>query len=128
VKTVALLVLAVFGVINVGVDPDRAAVGQTVEVSGPAGAAVVLEPLETAASRVALGTTDAQGRLDARVPDVTPGSYRVVIAGVREAPVLEVTVLSQGTSVALLAFGLVFVLGVVVAGVVVHRRWRDAIS
>ena len=41
---------------------------------------------------------------------------------------LEVVALGQETSVALVAFGFLFILAVLVAGVVVHRRWRDAIS
>ena len=63
-----------------------------------------------------------------RVPDVPRGSYRVVVAGSSEAPVLEVVALGQQTSVALVAFGLLFILVMLVAGVVIHRRWRDAIS
>lgn len=120
--------LAVVGVIPVGIDPDRAAVGQPVTVTGAPGQAVVLEPLDGGGATVTVGTTDAHGTLEARVPEVPPGRYRVAIGGAGEAPVLEVTTLSQGTSIALLVFGLVFVLGVLVAGVVVHRRWRDAIS
>ena len=57
-----------------------------------------------------------------------PGRYRVVVAGESEAPVLEVVALSRDTSLLLLAFGFVLVLGLFVAGVVVHRRWRDAVS
>ena len=56
------------------------------------------------------------------------GRYRVVVAGEPEAPVIEVVALSRDTSVLLLGFGLLLILGFVVAGVVVHRRWRDAIS
>ena len=63
-----------------------------------------------------------------RIPDVPRGSYRVVVAGSSEAPVLEVVALGQETSVALVAFGLLFILAMLVAGVVIHRRWRDAIS
>ena len=121
-----VLLLAVTGAI--GVEPDRAAVGAQLAVTGPPARAVVLESLDTAAAPVPLGTTGADGRLAARVPDVAAGSYRVVVAGEGEAPVLEVTALSQGTSLALVLFGFLFMLGVVVAGIVVHRRWRDAIS
>ena len=41
---------------------------------------------------------------------------------------IEVVALSRDTSVLLLGFGLLLTLAFVVAGVVVHRRWRDAIS
>ena len=41
---------------------------------------------------------------------------------------LEVVALSRDTSLLLLGFGFLLVLGLFVAGVVVHRRWRDAIS
>ena len=41
---------------------------------------------------------------------------------------VEVVALSQDTSLLLVGLGLLLVLGFVVAGVVVHRRWRDAIS
>jgi hypothetical protein len=126
VKTVALFVLVVAG--SVGVEPERASVGQPIDVTGPPGRPVVLEPLDSNGRNAPLGSIGPGGTLAARVPDVPRGSYRVVVAGEGEAPVLEVTALSQGTSAALLAFGLLFVLGVVVAGVVVHRRWRDAIS
>ncbi len=75
-----------------------------------------------------LGVVGPSGALETQVPDVPAGSYRVVVAGEAEAPVLEVTALSQETSLLLLGFGLLLVLGLIVAGVVVHRRWRDAIS
>jgi hypothetical protein len=42
--------------------------------------------------------------------------------------VLQVVALSRDTSLLLVGFGLLLVLGFVVAGVVVHRRWRDAVS
>jgi hypothetical protein len=102
-------------------------VGETVTVSGPPGA-VSLAALEGAAAPVALGRLGAGGTIEVKVPDVPRGSYRVVVAGSREAPVLEVVALGQETSIALVAFGLLFILAVLVAGVVVHRRWRDAIS
>jgi len=126
VKTVALLVLAATGAI--GVEPNRAAVGESITISGPVGSLVAMQALDTGASAVGLGMTGENGLLVVRIPEVPPGSYRIVVAGEREAPVLEVTALSQGTSVALVAFGLFFVLAVMVAGVVVHRRWRDAIG
>jgi hypothetical protein len=102
-------------------------VGETIEVTGPAGE-VSLEPLTTAAASVALGRIGMAGRLAVKVPDVPQGDYRVVVAGSREAPVLQVVALGRETSIALVSFGLVFILALVVAGVVVHRRWRDAIS
>jgi hypothetical protein len=88
----------------------------------------VLEALDTATAPAPLGTTGADGTLTALVPDVPAGSYRVVVAGEGEAPVLEVVALSRDTSALLLGFGVLLVLGFVVAGVVVHRRWRDAVS
>jgi hypothetical protein len=134
VKTAAVLALAavllpagVAAAVAVRVDPVRAAVGETVTVSGPPGA-VSLESLEGVAAPVVLGRLGAGGTVEVKVPDVPRGSYRVVVAGSREAPVLEVVALGQETSVALVAFGLLFILAVLVAGVVIHRRWRDAIS
>ena len=41
---------------------------------------------------------------------------------------LEVVALGQQTSVALIVFGFIFVLVLLVGGVVFHRRWHDAIS
>jgi hypothetical protein len=134
VKTVAVLVLAA-AVLAAGaaaaapvtVDPTRAAVGETVTVSGPLGD-VSLEPLDTAVAPVALGRIAAGGTLEVKVPQVPRGRYRVVIAGSSEAPVLEVVALGQQTSVALIVFGFIFVLVMLVGGIVFHRRWRDAIS
>lgn len=133
-KTAAVLALAAVllpagaaAAVPVRVEPVRAAVGETVTVSGPPGA-VSLESLEGAAAPVALGRLGAGGTMVVRIPDVPRGSYRVVVAGASEAPVLEVVALGQETSVALVAFGLLFILAMLVAGVVIHRRWRDAIS
>ena len=133
-KTAALLALAgalstttAATAIPVTVDPARAAAGETVTVSGPPGD-VFLESLETAAAPIALGRLAASGKLTVKVPEVPRGDYRVVVAGSREAPVLEIVALGQETSIALVAFGLLFILIVLVAGVVIHRRWRDAIS
>ena len=109
------------------VEPARAAVGETITVSGPFGG-VSLESVDTAATPVALGRIGAGGTLTVKVPDVPRGRYRVVVVGSSEAPVLEVVALGQQTSVALVVFGVLFILAVLVAGVVVHRRWRDAIS
>ena len=55
------------------------------------------------------------------------GRYRVVVGRAGEAPVLEVLPLSQDTSLLLVAFGFLLVLALAVGGVVVHRRWREAI-
>jgi hypothetical protein len=135
VKTAATLALAAallptgaVAAVPVTVAPARAAVGAAITVSGPPGAGVTLQSLELGAAPAPLGRVSAGGTLEAKVPDVPRGSYRVVVAGSSEAPVLEVVALGQETSIALVAFGLLFLLGVLVAGVVVHRRWRDAIS
>ena len=114
--------------VAVALHPGTAAVGESVTVTGASGRAVVLEALDTASLPVALGTTGPDGTLTAEVPDVPVGRYRVVVAGESEAPVLEVVALSRDTSLLLLGFGLLLVLGLVVAGVVVHRRWRDAVG
>jgi hypothetical protein len=119
---VALLLAAV------AVQPGSAAVGDELVVGGPPGRTVVLESLTDGVRPVRLGTVAAAGTLEARVPDVPAGRYRVVVSGEAEAPVLEVVALSQETSALLLAFGVVLVLGLAVAGVVVHRRWRDAVG
>jgi hypothetical protein len=121
-ETVVLLLLAVT------LTPGTAAVGADVTVSGTAGRAVVLEALDTATGPVALGAIGRDGTLTVQVPKVPAGRYRVVVAGEPEAPVLEVVALSRHTSVLLLGFGLVLVLALLVAGLVVHRRWRDAVS
>ena len=97
-------------------------------MTGSPGRAVVLEALDTDTRPLQLGAIGPQGTLTAEVPDVPAGRYRVVVAGESEAPVLEVVALSRDTSLLLLAFGFVLVLGLFVAGVVVHRRWRDAVS
>jgi hypothetical protein len=113
--------------VPVTVEPARAAAGETVTVSGPPGD-VSLAPLNGSAPPVPLGRLGPGGTLEARVPDVPRGDYRVVVTGSGEAPVLEVVALGQETSIALIAFGLLFILAVLVAGIVIHRRWRDAIS
>jgi hypothetical protein len=121
-KTVALLLAAV------AVQPGSAAVGQEITVDGSPARAVLLEALDTSTPPVPLGQIGATGTLTVEVPDVPVGRYRVVVAGEPEAPVLEVVALSRDTSLLLLGFGFLLVLGFVVAGVVVHRRWRDAVS
>jgi hypothetical protein len=121
-ETVALL-LAV-----VSLQPGSAAVGQEIAVTGTPARTVVLEALDTTTPTVRLGVIGATGTLTTEVPDVPAGHYRVVVSGESEAPVLEVVALSRDTSLLLLGFGLLLVLGFFVAGVVVHRRWRDAIS
>lgn len=102
--------------------------GEPITISGPPGGDVSLQSLDRAEAPVALGRIGPGATLTAKVPDVPRGDYRLVVAGSREAPVLEVVALGQETSVALVAFGLLFVLAVLVGFVVLHRRWRDAIS
>ena len=109
------------------VAPAKAAVGATIVVTGAPGD-VELEPLATAGPRYPLGRIGAGGELRTVVPQVAPGSYRVIVAGSNEAPVLEVVALGGETSAALLVFGVLFLVALLVGGVVVHRRWRDAIS
>jgi len=135
VKTAVLIALAALvasagatAAVPVTVEPARAAVGETVTVSGPPGGDVSLESLERASPPVSLGRLGPRGLLETTVPDVPRGGYRVVVAGSSEAPVLEIVALGQETSIALVAFGFLFVLVVIVAGVMIHRRWRDAIS
>ena len=101
--------------------------GETITVSGPPGD-VSLESLDRAGEPVPLGTIGASGGFFVKVPDVPRGRYRVVIAGSSEAPVLEIVALGQQTSIALVVFGFLFILVMLVGGVVIHRRWRDAIS
>jgi hypothetical protein len=120
-ETVALLLLAVT------LSSGSAAVGGDVTVSGTPGRAV-LEALDTATGRVPLGAIGRDGTLTVQVPKVPAGRYRVVVPGEPEAPVLEVVALSRDTSALLLGFGLLLVLALLVAGLVVHRRWRDAVS
>ncbi|MGZ8783525.1 MAG: hypothetical protein ACXWZB_08520 [Gaiellaceae bacterium] len=121
----ALILLAAAAVT---VSPSSAVVGETITVTGSPSRTAVLEALSAPARRVPLGTTGVDGTLRVKVPDVPRGTYRIVVAGEREAPVLEVVALSQGPSALLFGFGLLFLLALVVAGIVVHRRWRDAIS
>jgi hypothetical protein len=121
-ETVALL-LAV-----VTLQPGSAAVGQEIVVTGTPAQTVVLEAVDTATAPVRIGVIGASGTLTVDVPELPAGRYRVVVAGESEAPVLEVVALSRDTSLLLLGFGFLLVLGLFVAGVVVHRRWRDAIS
>ena len=102
--------------------------GEEVVVTGTPTRAVILEALDTTTAPVPLGVIGATGSLTVEVPDVPAGRYRVVVAGEPEAPVLEVVALSRDTSLLLLGFGFLLVLAFVVAGVVVHRRWRDAVS
>ena len=134
VKTTAAFALATVLVtgaaaaaVSLEVSPDRAAVGETITIAVPPGE-VSLESLERAGAPVLLGRVGPGAPLVVKVPDVPRGHYRVVLAGSREAPVFEVVALGKETSIALVVFGFLFVLALVVAGVVVHRRWRDAIS
>ena len=112
------------------VEPDEAAAGATVTVFGPPGP-VTLEPLDGGPGLAPLVVTIPEsGSVEVRVPEVAAGtSYRVLVPGAGEAPVLTVTEKLDGqTSALLLGFGFLLVLGLAVGGVVVHRRWRDAIS
>lgn len=139
-KTAALLAFVALllptgaaAAVAVTVAPSRAAVGEPITISGPPGGGVSLESLERAEAPVALGLIGPGPTLTAKVPELPRGDYRVVVAGSREAPVLTIVApgsetLSQETSIALIAFGLLFILVVLVGGVVLHRRWRDAIS
>lgn len=109
------------------VDPAKAAVGARIVITGAPGD-VELEPLDTAGPRYPLGRIEASGTVETVVPQVAPGRYRVIADGSGEAPVLEVVALSGETSAALLVFGALFLVAMLVGGVVVHRRWRDAVS
>lgn len=114
--------------VAISVQPGSAAVGQELTVTGTPAATVVLEALDTSTKPLRLGEIGATGTLTTEVPDVPAGHYRIVVAGESEAPVLEVVALARDTSLLLLGFGFLLVLGLFVAGVIVHRRWRDAIS
>ena len=131
---VALVALALTGgapaATPVQVEPDEAAAGATVTIFGPPGL-VTLEPLEGGPGLAPVGATiPASGTVELRVPEVAAGTrYRVLVAGAGEAPVLTVTERLDGqTSALLLGFGFLLVIALAVGGVVVHRRWRDAIS
>ncbi|MDQ3067471.1 MAG: hypothetical protein M3R12_10030 [Actinomycetota bacterium] len=113
--------------VPVTVEPVRAVVGGSITVSGPPGD-VALVPLDARAAPVSLGRLGQGGTLEVEIPNVPRGSYRVVVTGSPEAPVLEVVALGQETSIALVVFGFLFILGLLIAGVVVHRRWRDSIT
>jgi hypothetical protein len=121
-RTIALLLAAV------AVSPGSAAVGEEITVTGPAGRAVVLEPLDAGGETAPLGTIGPDGSLRAVVPEVPHGSYRVVVAGEGESAPLEVLPLSQETSLLLLGLGALLVAGLIAAAWIVHRRWRDAIG
>jgi hypothetical protein len=78
-----------------------------------------------------LGSTiPASGTVVLGVPHAPAGTrYRVVVPGAAESPVLTVSdTLDEQTSALLLGFGFLLVLGLAVGGIVLHRRWRDAIS
>ncbi|MHB1243633.1 MAG: hypothetical protein ACYC1P_09600 [Gaiellaceae bacterium] len=129
-KTAVLLLAALVlapAAAAVSVEPTRAAAGETVTIVGPPGD-VELVPLDTAGPARPLGRVGADGTLSVAVPDVPHGRYRVVVGRAGEAPVLEVLPLSQDTSLLLVGFGFLLVIALGVAGVVVHRRWRDAIG
>jgi hypothetical protein len=112
------------------VQPDEAAAGATVTIVGPPGP-VTLEPLEAEPGLApVVATIPASGNVELRVPEAAAGTrYRVLVPGAGEAPVLTVTERLDGqTSALLLGFGFLLVIGLAVGGIVVHRRWRDAIS
>ena len=115
----------------VQVEPDQAAAGATVTIFGPPGL-VTLEPLEGGPGLIApvVATIPESGTVELRVPEVAAGTrYRVLVTGAGEAPVLTVTERLDGqTSALLLGFGFLLVIALAVGGIVVHRRWRDAIS
>jgi hypothetical protein len=112
------------------VQPNEAAPGTPVTITGPPGT-LTLEPLDRGPGIApVVATIPASGTLRILAPEVPAGTrYAVVVAGAGESPVLTVTErLDEQTSVLLLGFGLLLVLALAVGGVVVHRRWRDAIS
>jgi hypothetical protein len=112
------------------VQPDEAAAGATVTIVGPPGP-VTLEPLQAEPGLApVVATIPASGNVELRVPEAAAGTrYRVLVPGAGEAPVLTVTERLDGqTSALLLGFGFLLVIGLAVGGIVVHRRWRDAIS
>ena len=111
------------------VEPDEARAGTLVTITGPPGP-VALEPLDGSAAETLHATIPASGSLVLGAPQAPAGTrYRVVVAGAGEAPVLTITEKLDGTtSGLLLGFGFLLVLALAVGGVVVHRRWRDAIS
>ena len=111
------------------VEPTEGPAGSRITITGPPGP-VTLEPLGGAASETLGAVIPASGTVVLAVPQAPAGTrYRVVVAGAGEAPVLTVTEkLDELTSALLLGFGLLLVVGLGVGGIVVHRRWRDAIS
>jgi hypothetical protein len=111
------------------VEPDEAPPGSQVTITGPPGP-VALEPIDGANAERLGATIPASGSIVLSVPQAPAGTeYRVVVPGAGEAPVLTVTEkLDERTSALLLGFGFVLLLGLAVGAVVVHRRWRDAIS
>ena len=112
------------------VDPDEAPPGVLVTIAGSPGP-VTLEPIDRGPGiDSVVATIGPTGTVAVAVPSVPAGTrYRVVVAGAGEAPVLTVTERLDGrTSALLLGFGLLLVLALAVGGIVVHRRWRDAIS
>lgn len=111
------------------VEPDEATAGSLVTITGPPGL-VTLEPLDGAAAETLRATIPASGSLVLGAPQAPAGTrYRVVVGGAGESPVLTITEKLDGTtSGLLLGFGFLLVLALAVGGVVLHRRWRDAIS
>lgn len=111
------------------VEPDEAAAGSLVTITGPPGP-VTLEPLDGVDAETLHATIPASGSIVLGAPQAPAGTrYRVVVGGAGESPVLTITEKLDGTtSGLLLGFGFLLVLALAVGGVVVHRRWRDAIS
>ena len=88
VKTAAFLALVAAvlpagaaAAVPVTVDPVRAAVGETITVSGPPGRRLARVAASGRPRRSRSGGSRAGGTLAVRVPDVPRGSYRVVVAG-----------------------------------------------
>ena len=111
------------------VEPTEGPAGSRITITGPPGP-VTLEPLDGSDVETLGAVIPASGTILLAVPDAPAGThYRVVVAGAGEAPVLTVTEkLDEQTSALLLGFGLLLVLALGVGGIIVHRRWHDAIS
>jgi hypothetical protein len=111
------------------VEPYEGPAGSRITITGPPGP-VTLEPLGGAEAETLGSTIPASGTVVLSVPQAPAGTqYRVVVPGAGETPVLTVTEkLDEQTSALLLGFGFLLLLGLAVGGIVVHRRWHEAIS